>query len=242
MQRLHVHRVPDGVQPPRGCHTGPPDPWRNRALRRALRHLRDRVRAQHIVPAMQPGFFWEFGDGGIWNYGRANTMFPVNSFTAAGVAVPVSSDAAVTHDAPSCGLEQALTRKTMIGDVCGPDKRMDLTTALHMHTIHGALASCEEGFKGGLEVGEAADVVVLAEDLSRVPVERLHDVGVVMTRVGGEVVVDERRHAATLKTLHCGTIVRHALVGDQPTGCLRVRQPSVEDTPCRIQQSSPNRR
>jgi predicted amidohydrolase YtcJ len=33
-----------------------------------------------------------------------------------------------------------------------------------------------------------ADLVVLAEDLSRVPIERLRDVGIVMTVVGGEVV------------------------------------------------------
>jgi predicted amidohydrolase YtcJ len=67
---------------------------------------------------------------------------------------------------------------------------VDLTTAIRMHTIHGALASFEDGFKGSLEVGKAADLVVLAEDLSRVPVERLREVGVAMTVVGGEVVYE----------------------------------------------------
>jgi predicted amidohydrolase YtcJ len=154
--------------------------------------LQDRVRTQHVVPAMQPAFFWEFGDGYIQNYGRhrADTMFPVKSFIAAGVPVAGSSDAAVTHYAPLFGIEQALTRKTMAGDVCGPDERVDLTTALRMHTINGAFASFEEGFKGSLEVGKAADLVVLAEDLSRVPVERLREVGVMMTVVGGEVVYE----------------------------------------------------
>jgi predicted amidohydrolase YtcJ len=154
--------------------------------------LRERVRAQHIVPAMQPAFFWEFGDGYIHNYSRhrADTMFPVKSLTAAGMPVAGSSDAPVTHYAPLFGIEQALTRKTMAGDVCGPDERGDLTTAIRMHTISGAFASFEEGFKGSLEVGKAADLVLLAEDLSRVPVERLRDVGVVMTVVGGEVVYE----------------------------------------------------
>jgi predicted amidohydrolase YtcJ len=154
--------------------------------------LRDRVRAQHIVPAMQPAFFWEFGDGYIKNYGRsrADTMFPVKSLLAAGVPVAGSSDAPVTHYAPLFGVEQALTRRTMAGDVCGADERVDLTTAIRMHTINGAFASFEEGFKGSLEVGKAADLVVLAEDLSRVPVERLRDVGVAMTVVGGEVVYE----------------------------------------------------
>jgi predicted amidohydrolase YtcJ len=151
--------------------------------------LRDRVRAQRIVPAMQPAFFWEFGDGYIQNYGRprADTMFPVKSLIAAGVPVAGSSDAPVTHYAPLFGIEQALTRRTMAGDVCGSDERVDLTTAIRMHTIHGAFASFEEGFKGSLEVAKAADLVVLTEDLSRVPVERLREVGVAMTVVGGEI-------------------------------------------------------
>jgi hypothetical protein len=71
------------------------------------------------------------------------------------------------HDAPLFGIEQALTRKTMAGDVCGPNEPVDLTTAVHMHTINGAFASFEEGFKGSLEIGKAADLVVLAEDLRR---------------------------------------------------------------------------
>jgi predicted amidohydrolase YtcJ len=154
--------------------------------------LRDRVRAQHIVPAMQPAFFWEFGDGYIQNYGRprADTMFPVKSLIAAGVPVAGSSDAPVTHYAPLFGIEQALTRKTMAGDVCGPDECLDLTTAIRMHTINGAFASFEEGFKGSLEVGKAADLVVLADDLSRVPVEQLRHVDVAMTVIGGEVVYE----------------------------------------------------
>jgi hypothetical protein len=154
--------------------------------------LRQRVREQRIVPAMQPAFFREFGDGYIHNYGRhrADTMFPVKSLTAAGVTVAGSSDAPVTHYAPLFGIEQALTRKTMAGDICGPDECVDLTTAIRMHTINGAFASFEEGFKGSLEVGKTADLVLLAEDLSRVPVERLHDLGVVMTVVGGEVVYE----------------------------------------------------
>jgi predicted amidohydrolase YtcJ len=131
----------------------------------------------------------EFGDGYIQNYGRAraDTMFPVKSLIAAGVPVAGSSDALVTHYAPLFGIEQALTRRTMANDICGPDECLDLTTAIRMHTINGAFASFEEGFKGGLEVGKAADLIVLAEDLSRVPVEHIRDVGVVMTVVGGSV-------------------------------------------------------
>ena len=59
-----------------------------------------------------------------------------------------------------------------------------------MHTINGAFGSFEEGFKGHLEAGKAADLVLLAEDVNRVPVERLRAVGVMMTVVGGEIVYE----------------------------------------------------
>ena len=152
--------------------------------------LRARVAAQGIVPIMQPAFFWEFGDGYIANYGqhRADAMFPARSLIAAGVPVAGSSDAPVTHCAPLFGIEQALTRATSDGQVCGPDERVDLTTAIRMHTINGAFASFEEHGKGSLEPGKLADLVVLGDDIARVPVKDLRHLPVTMTVVGGEVV------------------------------------------------------
>ena len=152
--------------------------------------LQDRVHGQRIIPIMQPAFFWEFGDGYIRNYGqhRADTMFPARSLIARGVPVAGSSDAPVTRQAPLLGIEQALTRATMDGQVCGPDERVDLTTAIRMHTINGAYASFEEGLKGSLEVGKLADLVVLGEDLSRVPPAQIRQLPIAMTIVGGRVV------------------------------------------------------
>jgi predicted amidohydrolase YtcJ len=156
--------------------------------------LQQRVREQGIVPAMQPAFFWEFGDGYIRNYGRerADTMFPARSLLARGVPVAGSSDAPVTHHAPLFGIEQALTRRTSDGDVCGPGERVDLTTAIRMHTINGAHAAFEERLKGSVEVGKLADLVVLAEDVSRVPAERLRHVEIALTVLGGDVVYSAR--------------------------------------------------
>jgi len=156
--------------------------------------LQQRVRAQGIVPAMQPAFFWEFGDGYIRNYGRerADVMFPARSLLARGVRVAGSSDAPVTHHAPLFGIEQALTRRTSDGDVCGPDERVDLATAIRMHTWNGAYAAFEETRKGSVEVGKLADLVVLAEDVSRVSADRLRHTEVALTVLGGDVVYSAR--------------------------------------------------
>jgi predicted amidohydrolase YtcJ len=154
--------------------------------------LQRRVRAQGIVPAMQPAFFWEFGDGYIRNYGRAraDVMFPAKSRLDAGVIVAGSSDSPVTDYRPLFGIEQAQTRATMDGDVCGPAERVDLTTAIRMHTINGAYASFEENLKGSIQVGKLADFTVLSADIRAVPTRELRDLPIAMTVVGGEVVFE----------------------------------------------------
>jgi predicted amidohydrolase YtcJ len=152
--------------------------------------LQERIAAMAIVPAMQPAFFWEFGDGYIHNYGRerADHMFPVRSLIERGVVVAGSSDAPVTDHRPLFGIEQAITRATSGGDVCGPGERVDLATALRMHTVNGAYASFEEDRKGSVEAGRLADLVVTAENLTTVPVTRLRDMPIDFTVIGGVIV------------------------------------------------------
>ena len=151
--------------------------------------LQERVLRQGIVPAMQPAFFWEFGDGYIRNYGRhrADVMFPAKTLLEGGAIVAGSSDSPVTDYRPLFGIEQAQTRATMDGDVCGPDERVDLTTAIRMHTINGAYASFDEDKKGSVEVGKLADLTLVSTDLRTVPVTELRDVPIEMTLVGGKV-------------------------------------------------------
>jgi predicted amidohydrolase YtcJ len=165
-------------------------------LRHRLEHcaicppdLQRRVKAQGIVPAMQPAFFWEFGDGYIVNYGRqrADWMFPVKSLLDMGAIVAGSSDAPVTDHRPLFGIEQAMTRATMGGAVCGPDERVDLETAIRLYTWNAAYAQFQEDRKGSIEPGKYADLALLSEDITKVPVRELRDLPVAMTVVGGEV-------------------------------------------------------
>ncbi len=168
-------------------------------LRHRLEHcaicppdLQRRVRLQGIVPAMQPAFFWEFGDGYIVNYGRqrADWMFPVKSLLDAGVIVAGSSDAPVTDHRPLFGIEQAMTRATSGGDVCGPDERVDLDTAIRMYTYNGAYAQFQEDRKGAIEPGKFADLTILSQDITKVPPTELRDLPVSMTVINGEIVYE----------------------------------------------------
>jgi predicted amidohydrolase YtcJ len=151
--------------------------------------LQDRIVKFGIVPAMQPAFFWEFGDGYIRNYGRhrADVMFPAKALLDRGVIVAGSSDSPVTDYRPLFGIEQALTRATNGGDVCGPDNKVDLETAIRMHTYNGAYASFEEHLKGSIEVGKFADLTLLPVDLRTAPTEGMRDLPIAMTVVNGKV-------------------------------------------------------
>ncbi|MEX0925739.1 MAG: amidohydrolase family protein, partial [Dehalococcoidia bacterium] len=151
--------------------------------------LLERVVEQGIIPSMQPVFFWEFGDGYIQNYGRqrADYMFRSGTLTKRGVIVAGGSDTPVTDHNPLLAISEAMTRETMNGDVCGPDEKVDLDTALRFHTINGAYASFEDHIKGSIEPGKLADVVVLSRDLRDYSPHDVRDVKVEATYVDGKV-------------------------------------------------------
>jgi len=60
--------------------------------------------------------------------------------------------------------------------------------ALRVNTLNGAYASREEAIKGSIAPGKLADFVVLSEDLHTVDKEKIKDVQIVRTVVGGSTV------------------------------------------------------
>jgi predicted amidohydrolase YtcJ len=57
--------------------------------------------------------------------------------------------------------------------------------AIRINTYNGAWASKEEQLKGSITTGKLADFVVLAEDPHTVSPDRIKDIGIVRTVVGG---------------------------------------------------------
>ena len=69
-----------------------------------------------------------------------------------------------------------------------PEETVDLPTTLHAYTLGGAYANFCEQDRGSLTPGKLADLVVLSDDLFRLPPEAVKDVHVELTMVGGEVI------------------------------------------------------
>jgi len=79
-----------------------------------------------------------------------------------------------------------VNQKTRTGQDYAPAEKITPEEALCCYTINGAYAAFEEKIKGSNEVGKLADLVILAEDLTQVNPERIKDIPVVATMMGGE--------------------------------------------------------
>ena len=119
---------------------------------------------------------------------RLPRSFAWNGLTAAGARLVFGSDWPVVTLDPMAGIRNAVLRqgvdgKPEVGWV--PDQRVTLEQAIAAYTINGAFASLEEDVKGSIVAGKYADLVVLSQDLFRIPPADIHTTKAVLTIVGG---------------------------------------------------------
>src|SRR5579871_2496355 len=91
---------------------------------------------------------------------------------------------------PMVGLYAAITRKGESGKVYGAGEAASTKEAITMYTRNGAFLTREEKIKGTLEPGKVADMIVLPEDLLSVSAEKVLNMKVDMTIVGGKVLYE----------------------------------------------------
>jgi predicted amidohydrolase YtcJ len=115
-------------------------------------------------------------------------LYRIKSPIAAGIKVAAASDAPVAPPDPFAGIYGAVTRQAASGQVLQPEERISVQQALELYTANAAYASFEEKIKGILAPGMLADMIILSDDPMTVPPEKLKDIKVEMTVIGGEVV------------------------------------------------------
>jgi predicted amidohydrolase YtcJ len=91
---------------------------------------------------------------------------------------------------PMVGLYAAVTRKGESGKVYGAGEAVSMKDAITMYTRSGAFLTREEKIKGTLEVGKLADMIVLPQDILSVSPEKVLNMKVDMTIVGGKVLYE----------------------------------------------------
>jgi predicted amidohydrolase YtcJ len=81
-----------------------------------------------------------------------------------------------------------VTRTGWDGTTWGANQRITVDEALTVNTINGAYASREETLKGSITPGKLADYVVLADDPHTVAKDKIKDITIARTVVGGSTV------------------------------------------------------
>jgi len=103
----------------------------------------------------------------------------------AGIHVAAGSDFSPGPFAPLMGMQGMVTRKGWDGKTWGTNQRITVAEAIKVNTLHGAYASKEEDLKGSITPGKLADFVMLSEDPHTVDPEKIKDIRIVRTLVGG---------------------------------------------------------
>jgi predicted amidohydrolase YtcJ len=140
-----------------------------------------------VTPVPQARFLYELGDTMAAAIGpdRAAGLYRHGGFLRAGLRVPGSSDRPVATGAPLLGMQSMVQRLTSGGAVLGPDERVDVLTALRAYTADAAWIAGEEHTRGSLTPGKLADFVLLGDDITTIPADRIGTTEVVATFVGG---------------------------------------------------------
>ena len=154
----------------------------------ALPRMFDRIKKLGVIPVLQPGFIWELGDNWFRQLGKETCaqLKPFRTLLDNEIPMAFSSDRPVVSGAPLLGIHSAVNQKTRSGQDYAPAERITPEEALRCYTINGAYATFEEKIKGTIEAGKLADLVILAEDLTQVKPDKIKDIPVTATMVGGE--------------------------------------------------------
>jgi len=147
--------------------------------------LIERMKKQKVIVSVQPRVIdSEFS---VWSAiehlgpERARWLYPLKTLLSEGIVVSGGSDCPMEPLSPLLGIQAAVARGFF------PEERITVDEALRMYTIEAAFSSCEESVKGSIEEGKLADLTVLSYNPLTVLQDKIGEIKVEMTVVGGRV-------------------------------------------------------
>lgn len=151
----------------------------------------------NVIPSMQP---YHAIDDGRWaekviGHERSKTTYAFKALLDANAKLVFGSDWSVAPPTPLEGIYAAVTRQTLDEENPEgwiPEQKISVEQALKAYTHQAAYASFEEKIKGSIEVGKLADFVILDQDITSLTPEKIREVKVIKTVVGGNSVFERK--------------------------------------------------
>lgn len=199
--QLHVHAIGDrGVRLALDALEAAEKANGRRDARHTIAHLelihpddRSRFARLGVVANFQP--LWAYRDPYISKLTepvlgpeRSRWLYPIGSVARTGAVLAAGSDWSVSSMNPLEATQIAVTRRGLTdsrGESWLPEERIDLATMLAAYTVGGAYVFGHERETGSIEVGKAADLVVLDRNLFSIPPQDIHRTKVLLTLLEG---------------------------------------------------------
>ena len=152
--------------------------------------LLKRLKALEVVIVTQPAFLFHSGERYLATVPESQKpwLYRIGSFFEARLFPAGSSDAPVVPPDPLSGMYAAVTRRAENSELVLPGESITPEQALTMYTRHAATVSCESLDRGSIELGMLADLALLSDDPTAVPVEQIGHIQVEKTIIGGRIV------------------------------------------------------
>jgi len=154
-----------------------------------------------VVADLQPAWLWldgrtllkQFGQERLTWFQPYRTLFEKNVVVGGGSdhMQKIGSLRSVNPYNPFLGMWIAVTRHARgMEETLHPEQRISREQAIRLYTVNNAWLSFEENVKGSLEPGKLADLVVLDTDILECPEEKIRDIQVLRTYLGGRPVYE----------------------------------------------------
>lgn len=199
--QIHIHAIGDGaVRMSLDAYEAAQKANGRGDMRHHIAHLQlidpqdiPRFAKLGIIANFQP--LWAYADSYITDLTepvlgpqRSSWLYPIGSVAKTGATIVGGSDWSVTSMNPLEAIQVGLTRYGLEDankQSWLPKERVDLQTLVDAYTINGAYLSHHEKLTGSIEVGKAADLIVLSENLFTISVDSIHKVKVQLTLLDG---------------------------------------------------------
>jgi predicted amidohydrolase YtcJ len=145
-----------------------------------------RMKALDAVPALFTSYAY-YNPDKFKFYGEPmmRHMMPYRSYLDAGINAAGGCDFPPGPFSPLMGMQGMVTRTGWNGETWGANQRISAADALRVYTWNGAYNSHEEQLKGSIVAGKLADFVVLSDDPLGMSPDRIRNIQIVRTVVGG---------------------------------------------------------
>jgi predicted amidohydrolase YtcJ len=152
----------------------------------------ERMKALGLVIGVHPNnHIWKRGKRHLTPEGRQqiDRVTPMRELIDWDIPVTVETDGSPIELLHALWVLLA-RRERETGEVIAPHQRVSREEALRAATLNGAYLTFEEEKKGSIEAGKWADLVVLEDDLLTLPEDRIRDLAIRLTIVGGRLVYE----------------------------------------------------